>query len=250
MRQTALIPISFSILMALPMQASAAGCVVLLHGLARSSASFTVMSAMLTRAGRHVVNHNYPSTTEDLPRIAAEEVPKALVGCSVDERVDFVTHSMGGIVLRLYLRDHAIPMLRRVVMLGPPNQGSELVDELRDLPLFESINGPAGERLGTGADSILRQLGPAPAQVGIIAGDSSLNPIYSWIIPGADDGKVAVASTRLQGMRDHITLPVTHTFMMNDPLVIAQVMRFLETGKFDHQMTTGQALELLINAAE
>lgn len=120
-------------------------------------------------------------------------------------------------------------------MLGPPNQGSEVVDALADVPGFQLINGVAGTQLGTEETSVPRQLGPASFDLGIIAGTRSINLILSAIIPGSDDGKVSVENARLEGMNDFITLPVSHPFLMKDGEVIRQVIYYLRHGEFDRK---------------
>ncbi len=213
-----------------------AKCVVLLHGLARTEASFTVMEQLFKAHGYTVVRPGYPSTDLPIPDLANGTLPEAFAGCDRDT-VNVVSHSMGGILLRYWLQDNHPENLGRVVMLGPPNQGSQLVDELSAYEVFGMLNGPAGLELGTGPEGIPRQLPPVDFELGVIAGEHSLNPLFSSMIDGKDDGKVSVETTKVEGMKDHIVLPVTHTFMMNNPQVMAEALHFIEFGQFDSQIT-------------
>lgn len=211
-------------------------CVVLLHGLARSASSMNKMAQVLTDFGYTVYNVDYDSRHFSIDSLTNGPIDSVLLEVSANnyDKINFVTHSMGGILVRNYLADHQIDNLGRVVMLGPPNKGSEVVDTLREWYIFKKLNGPAGQELGTEDTSKPNTLENVSFELGIIAGDWTINFINSFVmIPGKDDGKVSVESTKISGMKDHIIMHVTHPLMMKDDTVIAQVITFLKTGEFN-----------------
>ncbi|GHA18591.1 acetyltransferase [Arenicella chitinivorans] len=211
--------------------------VILLHGLGRTRFAMRKIAAELSNEF-HVVNQGYPSRSHPIETLADLAIESALAACADASRVHFVTHSLGGILVRQYLSRHALPQLGHVVMLGPPNQGSEIVEAFRRTPIltqfFDLLNGPAGRQLGTSSDSRPRSLGAVDFSLGVIAGNRSVDPVLSRLLPSQSDGKVTVESSRVDGMQDHIVLPVDHTFMMRDPRVIKQIQTFLRQGRFKH----------------
>ncbi|MFT4561590.1 MAG: triacylglycerol lipase [Gammaproteobacteria bacterium] len=212
-----------------------ADCVVLLHGLARTSHAMSDLETALVAHGFAVANVDYPSRHKPIEELAPLAVENGLSRCAKTdpEKIHFVTHSMGGILIRYYLENAEIANLGRVVMIAPPNHGSEVVDNLANVPGFALVNGPAGLQLGTDVESIPSKLGPVNYPVGIIAGNKTFNPILSQFLPNPDDGKVSVESTKVDGMEDFIVVNVSHPFIMQDELVIAHTIAFINTGSFN-----------------
>ena len=211
----------------------AAERVLLLHGIGRSPRHMQPLEVALAQRGFEVINIKYPSTEhsiEDLVewlqrhvsvRIQAEATPLHVVG-----------YSMGGLLARAWIHRYRPERLWRVVQLAPPNHGSEVADFFKQNWLFRSFYGPAGQQLGTQED-LQVLLGSVNYELGVLAGNRSIDPFSSWLIPGADDGKVSVHSTRVLGMRAHAVLPVTHTFFPSNAEVHRQTIHFLLQGDFD-----------------
>jgi len=206
--------------------------VVLLHGLARSPQSMTKIERALEKRGYEVLNMGYPSrkfSIEKLTEIIRDEIVKNLEDV---ERIHFVTHSMGGIIVRYMQQQFPIDNIGKVVMLSPPNQGSEVVDKLGRLKLFKWINGPAGSQLGTTEGSLLLGLDAVDFELGVITGDRSINWILSCMIPGKDDGKVSIENAKVDGMKDFKVVHATHPFIMKNIQVIDDICAFFRSGSF------------------
>ena len=211
-------------------------CVVLLHGVGMGAWVMQPLADALEAAGYRPINLSYPSRKMPIEQIAGEWLPVKLRegGAAAAPRVHFVAHSMGSLVTRLYLRDHRPANLGRVVMLGPPNHGSAAADRSSQSALLRALMGVNLPRLGTGETAIARQLGPADFEVGVIAGKSALNLLFRKDLGTEHDGAVTVESARLEGMRDFIVLPHSHTVMLWRSAVHAQVLAFLRDGRFVH----------------
>ncbi len=209
--------------------------VVLLHGIARSASHMDSLEIYLEDKGYTVFNLDYPSTQHDLETltsIVAGDIRKRI---SPHKPVHFIGYSMGGIVTRAILNKYRPDNLGRVVQLASPNGGSEIADFLKTNWLYENIYGPAGQQLVTEGAGIEELLGQVDYELGVVAGNFSIDPVSSSIIPGEDDGKVSVESTKVRGMRDHIVVPASHTFFPQNSQVMAQALYFLRHGAFDRR---------------
>ncbi len=237
-----IIPLLLGVIFFLPLAANGTGSgngakgegeyVVILHGIARSSDNMRSMANFLAKNGYEIINLDYPSTKYEIQDLARYLKNKLQNKITKPKKVNFVTHSMGGLVVRAYLNKYRPDNLGRIVMLAPPNKGSEIADILKDNQIYRKIYGPAGKQLTTNQQGLKEIFGKIDYELGIIAGDRSIDPISSAIIEGKDDGKVSIDSTKIEGMKDHIVLNATHTFIAQNKKVQKQVLHFLQNGYF------------------
>ncbi len=213
--------------------AQAQDCVVLLHGLGRGPLSMWLLAERLEDAGYAVETPAYPSRDAPIATLA-QVVDTGLDACRAAGHapVHFVGHSLGGMLVRARFEDDVPTDVGRLVMLAPPNGGSEIADRARDAWWYRAMTGRAGQELSTDPAALPGRLSAPRFDVGVIAGTVSFEPWFSAWLPGPDDGKVAVSRTRLEGMRDFITVPHGHTFIMNGDDVARATIAFLRTGSF------------------
>lgn len=209
--------------------------VVFLHGISRSYRSLIKLQQAVDSAGFATRNIGYPSREKPLSMLV-DDIHPAIAPFADDNEgaTHFVCHSMGGLLARAYIARYRPARLGRVVMLGTPNGGSEIADVLKDRLFYRMYFGPAGQQLVTSRDAETEALlPPVDYPVGVIAGNRSLDPIASrFMLRGADDGRVTVARTKLDGMADHLVIPASHAFMMKNKVAIKQTIAFLKDGSF------------------
>ena len=204
--------------------------VLLVHGILRSSKCMSSLASAAEESGFQTFQFGYPSTQVSIPD-AAEYLHQAIESLEGLEEISIVAHSMGGLVSRAYFAKHHDPRIKRVVMLGTPNQGAELADLLQSNLLIRAASGPGGRQLVTNPDGLIPTL-PAPkCEFAVIAGARGKPSGWNPFIPGDDDGTVTVESTMLPGATDFSMVNVTHTRMLGNRETIDQALRFLLEGR-------------------
>lgn len=215
---------------------SARGGVVFVHAIARTPRSFQKMQRAVGELGFMTLNLGYKSRRKSL-EVLADDIHSEIQDFSskIDGPLHFVGHSMGGLLVRIYIAKYAPEKLGRVVMLGTPNGGSEIADFLKDYALYRVLLGPAGQQLGTRRDEGVEAfLPPVNYPVGIIAGNRTVDPISSTLmLPGPNDGRVSVENTKVSGMADHIVIASSHPWLPRNATAINQTISFLRRGKFN-----------------
>jgi pimeloyl-ACP methyl ester carboxylesterase len=207
--------------------------VLLVHGILRSTGTFSALEKALIEAGFDAVAISYPSTRATIEE-HAEGLARLLDRQEGTETVSFVTHSMGGLVVRhLLSRDEAWQRriaVHRIVLIAPPNQGSAVARLLKDIPAYRMIYGAAGQQL-TPAEVSKIPLIEHP--FAIVAGGTGDGEGFNPLLPGDDDGTVGLAETRLEGTLDFLVVPEIHAVISNHQDTIRATINFLKHGKFD-----------------
>jgi len=209
-----------------PLQGKA---VIVIHGIVRSSNCFATMEKALAAEGYEVIRFDYPSTRVPIQE-SAESLNRVIESLEGIEEINFVVHSMGGLVVRQSLVTRKDPRIGRLVMLGVPNHGANLANMLKDYTLFKTVYGPAGQQLVEDPGGFIAALPTPEFPFAVVAGGKGSAIGYNPWIAGDDDGTVAVTSTRLPGAADFMTVPTLHSFLMSDQAVIESTARFLKTG--------------------
>lgn len=211
--------------------------VILIHGMGRSSRSMKKLEVYLQKKGYKTYNRSYPSTIAPVEKSAVHYINSALANIShgATTKVHFVTHSLGGLLVRYYLSHYQIKNLGRIVMLAPPNQGSSVAHRYKNHLWYKWATGHPGQQLYKSNNPLLDNLKPLDTEVGIIAGTRSSDPWFNHVFSDSHDGKVAVEETELPEMKDHLTVSHGHTFIMNKRKVKRHVANFLASGNFYHE---------------
>ncbi|MCX7018789.1 MAG: alpha/beta hydrolase [Candidatus Sumerlaeota bacterium] len=211
--------------------ATATQVVFLLHGICKTRGDMFPLSMALKRRGYEVINWRYHSRKHRINELA-DQLSSA-VASRPDARIHFITHSMGGIIVRTCLARHHFPNIGRFVMIGPPNQGARLADVLSRWALYRLVFGPAGLDLRQGENGVCRDAGIPNCEFGIIAGGRGGSRGKNPFLPGDNDGTVTVESTRLEGAADFLLVPYSHTIIHMMPRTIRAAIKFIETGRFN-----------------
>ena len=203
--------------------------VIVVHGILRTSGTFAAMCPALRKAGYAVIEFEYPSTRFGIVD-AADDLRQVIESLEGIEEINFVVHSMGGLVVRASLKEHRDLRIKRMVMLAVPNQGAEMADLLRWSYTIRFLLGPAVRQLVTDRDGLIPTLPTPDFEFATIAGARGHQSGFNPFIPGDDDILVTVASAQLPGAADSMTVRAFHRFIPGNAAAIDATIRFLQTG--------------------
>jgi len=208
--------------------------VVLLHGMFRSAIAMKPAENFFKDKGFNVINMSYPSTQYNIETLVLDHLAPKIKTLEENgaKKIHFVTHSMGGILVRHYLKHNPMPSLGRVVMLSPPNKGTELTKLFSNTQWYKDKIGPSGKQLSSSDNSWVNQLGDVNFELGVIATNYNANLLTSWLLPGPDDGVVSVESMKVKGMADLLLVSEKHFNIRRFIPALQQSVYFIENGRF------------------
>lgn len=209
--------------------------VVLLHGLWRSLWAMDPIARHLHNEGFHTVNLPYPSFRQGLDQIT-ENIYQELILHSKGGPIHFVTHSLGGIVLRKLLHELPREQTGRIVMLAPPNQGCEIIDWLDGYKPLKSLLGPAGHALHRGKVDV--PIIDITTDTAVIMGQRCAIPFFKRLLEPNNDGIVSVDSGKMEGINEFHVVDSDHTFITTEPEVMKIATQFIQRGQSSFPAST------------
>ena len=209
--------------------------VIVLHGLGEGRRSMLpLVTSLRKNIDATVLSFGYASTTTGIDD-HGRALATVIKGLPAVDSISFVGHSMGNLVVRRWMgmaAEDDLARVRRMVMLGPPNQGSELARMVAKIGVLTALSNGAARELVLDWHRISKDLAVPPCSFGIVAGGKGDDRGYSSFLAGDDDAVVRVEETRLPGADDFLILPVHHAAMMRNPVVQQATAAFLNTGRF------------------
>ncbi len=210
---------------------SASETVLLLHGFMRSKANMIAFEQALKKKPYQVKNWSYPSRKKRIEQHADDLVLQlqSLAQQSPGQPIHFVTHSMGGLIVRCALNHPNCPheaQIGKAVLIAPPNRGSSFACALHKYKTLRHILGEnSGEQLMTTPLDGFDSFGNFPKEMSllVISGTMGWNPFIS----GRNDGKVRLAETCLKTPHDHEYCYAGHSWICYHPAVIKKTLTFL-----------------------
>ena len=209
--------------------------VVLIHGIRDKPYIMWKLEQGLSKSGYSIMNLHYPSVKADMDSIVSLVHSRLAPRLQDYQKINFVTHSLGGIVMRAYLHKHKQSNFQRLVMIAPPNKGAIMAERFEDFFIYKWIYGQTGQKLGKDSTDYWQQIPPPSIDFGIIAGGLGNDKGFNPLIPGDDDGTVGVAETKIAGAQDFIVIPGLHTSLLWQNRTLEQVLYFLEYNHFKNQ---------------
>lgn len=205
---------------------NATSVVVLVHGLYMNGAWMCLLRRRLGALGRHGISFEYPSLKRGVA--ANADALQEWLAAIQASHVDFVAHSLGGLVLRHLFHRHPGQRPGRVVTLGTPHRSSAAAGSVESLRLGRILGQSRCEGL----------LGGVPpwnpsVELGSIAGTFGFGiGRFFHRLGKPNDGAVAVSETRFDGMADHVVVPVAHAGLVFSKPVARLCDAFLRHGRF------------------
>lgn len=210
--------------------------VVLVHGFCRTSRNMSYLNTYLRRAGYTTFAPTLPTLCGSLEECTMEFTRAFQLLRKDYDRIHFVAHSMGGLIVRLFLSLHEVDKLGRCVLIATPNNGTDLAVQAkklcsRSLQIFKPLQSFLPGKL-----TIHPPLNRPLPEIGVIAGDKN-NLLFSKFIQGDNDGRVPVSSVPYEGIQESALVPFNHLKIHHNEQVAGMVVQFIKSGKFfaDHK---------------